>query len=112
MLTVAEVNRRSPRCVQCGCLFNLIDVHALDQPQLRVLHGQNQFPLFAKALLELTNCTVGEAKATYLHLAPTSGACHRCGSVLPPGAVVDCPKCKSVNLVWSSPPREVQDQPS
>jgi uncharacterized paraquat-inducible protein A len=102
MLGIADVNRRMPRCAQCGCRFNLVAVERDDQAKLYSLYESNQFLLFVQLIRSRTACSIDEAKATYLHLASTGRRCHRCKSPLSAGQVADCPKCRAVNLVWES----------
>ncbi|MFZ6874024.1 hypothetical protein ACO0LF_18350 [Undibacterium sp. Di27W] len=48
----------------------------------------------------MTSCSHGEAKATLAHVALPGRRCHWCKSVLGEGAIVDCQRCASLNLVW------------
>jgi hypothetical protein len=100
MLTLAEVNARRPRCLQCGCLYDLIEPsERAEREVLLAMLERAEFPQFVQALRSVTGCGVGEAKATYLHLTKST-KCHRCEASLPLGTVVDCPKCKALNLCW------------
>src|SRR5262245_46027910 len=103
MLTIAIANQRRPRCLRCGCLADLASVdEPARQAELFEIFSRNEMAKFSARIRELTNCSLAEAKATYLHLALAEGICHRCRTPLPPGSVVDCPKCQSLNVVWSS----------
>ena len=101
MLSLLEVNARRPRCRQCGSLSDMVEVagHA-DRRELAGLHAANEFLQFVPRIRQLTQCGIGEAKATYLHLAKSGGQCHYCGTPLASADIVDCAKCKSLNLVW------------
>ena len=101
MLSLLDVNSRRPRCRQCGCLYDLVEVdEPADRRELAGLHASDDFLQFMPRIRQMTGCGVGEAKATYLHLAKVGGQCHRCGTPLPSADIVDCAKCKSLNLVW------------
>ena len=103
MLTISAVNQRRPRCRQCGCLSDFASVKtAAHRAELFEIFSHNEFLKFVPRIRELTSCSIGEAKATYLHLALSGSTCHRCKALLPVGEVVDCSKCKSLNIVWSS----------
>jgi hypothetical protein len=103
MLTISAVNQRRPRCHQCGCLSDLASVdEPSHQAELFEIFTRSAFLEFVPRIRALTNCSVGEAKATYLHLALAGRICHRCKTSLPSGTVVDCPKCKALNVVWPS----------
>jgi hypothetical protein len=101
MLTIEEVNQRRPRCKKCGCLYDLVKPIEVEQRlQLYAYFKQSDFVRFVKHIREFTSCSLGEAKATYLHLAAAGRFCHRCKESLASGSCVDCGKCKSLNLVW------------
>ena len=101
MLSLLDVNTRRPRCRQCGCLYDMVEVaDERDRRELAELHAANEFLQFVPRIRQLTRCGIGEAKATYLHLAKAGRECHRCDTPLASGEIVDCAKCKSLNLVW------------
>ena len=101
MPSILEVNSRRPRCLQCGCLADVVEVQDLeDRRELARMRASDEFLRFIPRIREITGCGVAEAKATYLHLAKIDRQCHRCSARLEPGDVVDCPKCRSLNLIW------------
>jgi hypothetical protein len=103
MLTISTANQRRPRCRQCGCLSDFASVEdPSHQAELFEIFAHNEFLKFVPRIREFTNCSIGEAKATYLHLALAGRVCHRCQELLPSGEVVDCSKCHSLNIVWQS----------
>jgi len=59
-----------------------------------------EFLKFVPAIRSLSNCGIGEAKATYQHLAKPGRKCHHCNTELGQGPIVDCTKCRAVNLIW------------
>lgn len=102
-MNIDEVNQRKPRCKQCGCSSELIwiaDDAARAALYARVVKGD--FLGFVPAIRTLTSCSIGEAKATFMHVALSGRRCHNCKSVLVEGATVDCERCKSLNLVWEA----------
>lgn len=100
MLTIEEVNSREFRCKKCGCFVSLIWIENLEQ-RLQILSLVNGFPIqFMSTLIKLTGCSIGEAKATYLHSTFRERGCHRCGLKIEKDVIVDCSNCNSINLVW------------
>ena len=101
MLTIAEVNQRRPRCAKCGCTADLLDIQdAALRQELLVLLRQELHVDFVKLFVLRVGCQLINAKATHEHIARAERKCHRCKTPLEPGDVVDCLKCRSVNLVW------------
>ncbi len=101
MLSIFEVNSRRPRCRQCGCLADVVAVEeGADRRELFDIYTADQFLRFVPRIREISGCGIGEAKATYLHLAAAGRKCHRCSTLLGLGEIVDCSKCESLNLVW------------
>jgi hypothetical protein len=48
-----------------------------------------------------TGCGLGEAKATEMHIMKRAGECHWCRGPLSEGEIVDCPRCRSLNIsLW------------
>lgn len=100
-MNIDEVNQREPRCKQCGCLSELIWVDdKVGRAALHAKAAKADFLGFVPAIRAMTSCSIGEAKATFMHVALPGRRCHQCKSVLGDGAIVDCLRCKSLNLVW------------
>ena len=57
-----------------------------------------------QAILDLRNgagLSLDDAKAIVSHISGAGGVCHRCGARLTEGEEEqNCPKCRSLNLVW------------
>jgi hypothetical protein len=99
MLTLAEVNRREPRCRRCGCTHDLILPPLADKEYIYSFRDREAPVAFIGYLREATGCSRREAEATYNHLSHTDGSCHQCRTRLPEVVIADCPTCNSVNLV-------------
>jgi hypothetical protein len=100
MLTLEEVNSREQTCRRCRGRFRLAlpaDWHTAER--LARLLAENHPLQFIAELRKLTRCTLEDAKGTMQHFAIQTGVCHRCGGLLESDeALVDCPRCRSLNL--------------
>ena len=102
-MNIDEVNQRSPRCTRCTCTSELVWVKDDDdRASLYAKVAKDDFLGFVPAIRTMTSCSIGEAKATFMHVALSGRRCHWCKSELSEGAIVDCQRCKSLNLVWEA----------
>jgi hypothetical protein len=52
-----------------------------------------------RLIRDATGTGLRESKATVLHLVRNPGHCHKCQDPLPSGDLVECPGCRSLNIV-------------
>jgi ribosomal protein S27E len=62
---------------------------------------------FIDALRESTGCGLSEAKGVALHVVRTLGRCHRCNGEIRDRLLVDCPRCRSLNIQLARPADDV-----
>jgi len=89
------------KCQKCGADVPVPDLPAeLRKSIAAVAHGTGRL----QAMLELKDGArigLGDAKAIVFHLSGEGVACHRCGTRLnEAGEEQNCPKCRSLNLLW------------
>ncbi len=66
--------------------------------EVRELLQANKSIEAIRRIRQLTGADLAAAKGAYLHFARLPGTCHRCSGSLPPGDVVRCGHCGSLNL--------------
>ena len=103
MLSMQELTRREWPCRRCKGRFRVAlpeGWYASDN--LARLLVENRFHFIAE-IRRATSCTLADAKGTMLHFAVKAGTCHWCAGPLGSNdAIVDCPRCGSLNLQFPS----------
>lgn len=59
------------------------------------------------ALRESTGCGLADAKAMAGHVVSKLGFCHRCGREIRDRLLVDCPRCRALNIQLARPMEDV-----
>lgn len=78
----------------------------VDQESLAVVFARSRIE-FMTALRESTACSLADAKAMAEHVVSTLGCCHRCGREIRDRLLVDCPRCRALNLQLGRPMEDV-----
>ncbi len=97
MLTLEEINARTPTCRKCKSRFRVVlprDAEAISR--LRKVLEMSRIESI-KVLRDATTCDLQVAKGVMQH-ATASGSCHRCGDPIPPQRFSDCEGCNSLNI--------------
>ena len=101
MLSINEVNKRTPRCNRCGCFVDLVWI---EDPEIRKavfeIKKSNKSIQFIAKLREITKCSLGEGKATLIHSTSRISGCIRCEKKFEEIGILDCSSCGALNLVW------------
>src|SRR5262245_32267679 len=62
---------------------------------------------FMSALRESTRCGLADAKAMAGHVVSKLGFCHHCGGEIRDRLLVDCPRCRALNIQLGRPVEDV-----
>jgi hypothetical protein len=106
MPSVEVVNQRTPTCLHCEGRFRVVLPAKGDQESLAAAFARSRFE-FMGAVRERTGCSVLDAKGMAGHVVATLGRCHRCGHEIRDRLLVDCPRCRSLNLQLGRPAEDV-----
>jgi len=77
-----------------------------DQESLALVFARSRIE-FIDALREATACGLAEAKRVAGHMMSTLGRCHRCNREIRDRLLVDCPRCRSLNIQLGRPAEDV-----
>jgi hypothetical protein len=77
-----------------------------DQESLAAAFARSRIE-FMNALRESTACGLADAKAMAEHVVSTLGCCHRCGRDIRDRLLVDCPRCRALNIQLGRPMEDV-----
>jgi len=97
MLTLQEINARTPTCRKCKGRFSVVlpdDAETI--ARLRRLLEANRIE-FIRAFREATRSDLNVAKGVGQH-ATASGSCHLCRGRIPAERFSDCEACGSLNV--------------
>ena len=88
-------------CQRCGADVPMPNLSAeMKRKIIGIAHRVSRI----RALMELRDQAglgLAEAKSVAMHLSDEGHKCHRChGDLFDEKDVVDCPKCRSLNLRW------------
>jgi len=98
MLSLEEVNSRTPTCRKCeGCFHVAVPTDPAARRRLGEARAANGV-LFIRDLRQFTGAALADAKGVMLHVVRQNRECHSCGARLGPGALTDCPRCRSLNI--------------
>src|SRR5690349_16100401 len=87
-------------CQKCGGLFQaVLPDRPEDERELARLFEQEQHMEFIRVLRSKTGCELKDAKGTMQHISRDGRHCHRCHTELTTGKIVDCQKCRAMNIV-------------
>jgi hypothetical protein len=88
-------------CEKCG--FSWRSPTALDkavQDEVAYLIRNGNRIDAHRRLRTATGMGLYDAKNVEIHVTRERGRCQQCGSALPPGGVVACGRCRSLNYDW------------
>jgi ribosomal protein S27E len=100
------INQRTPTCLGCEGRFRVVLPTKSDQESLALVFARSRIE-FIDALREATGCGLPEAKGVAGHVVSTLGHCHRCNHEIRDRLVVDCPRCRSLNIQFGRPAEDV-----
>jgi len=107
MLSIESVNQRPRTCLRCEGKFHVIlPVGRGEQESLAGILARSRVELI-DALRESTGCGLVDAKGVVQHVATMHGRCHRCGEAIRDRLLVDCPRCRSLNIQLGRPTEDV-----
>jgi cysteine-rich CPCC protein len=106
LLSIELINQRTPTCFRCEGRFRVVLPTRSDQESLALVLERSRMA-FIDALRESTGCGLSEAKGVALHVVRTLGRCHRCNGEIRDRLLVDCPRCRSLNIQLARPADDV-----
>jgi hypothetical protein len=106
VLAIESLNERTPTCFRCEGHFRVVLPTKSDQDGLAVVWARSRFEFIA-ALREVTGCSLADAKGVAGHVVTTPGHCHRCNREIRDRLLVDCPRCRSLNIQLGRPAEDV-----
>ncbi len=99
MLTWEDLQRRGIACLRCHSNVPLAGpLSAEGRERVADAIRRNMSMEAIQIIRTDTGSGLVEAKNTELHLVKKPGECHWCKSPIPTGELVDCPRCRSLNI--------------
>jgi ribosomal protein S27E len=106
VLSIEFVNQRQSTCLRCEARFRLVLPTRGDQESLAAVFACSRIE-FMSALRESTGCGLVDTKAMAEHVVSKLRCCHRCGREIRDRLLVDCPRCRALNIQLGRPMEDV-----